>query len=152
MTLAEQTSETSARAYALGRCVCVPPEVFARKYWATGPLHSAAGSLPRDFADLFSPAAADELLTDRALRTPFIRMAKEGKVLSGDCFTASGGFGAAVADQVDPAMVLREFAAGATIVLQGLHRTWPALQKRSQNGREPADTASGGRDRTSIEP
>jgi hypothetical protein len=106
----------------------VPPEVFARKYWATGPLHSAAGSLPRDFADLFSPAAADELLTDRALRTPFIRMAKEGKVLSGDCFTASGGFGAAVADQVDPAMVLREFAAGATIVLQGLHRTWPALQ------------------------
>ena len=129
MTLAEQlTSETSARAYALGRCVCVPPEVFARKYWATGPLHSAAGSLPRDFADLFSPAAADELLTDRALRTPFIRMAKEGKVLSGDCFTASGGFGAAVADQVDPAMVLREFAGGATIVLQGLHRTWPALQ------------------------
>jgi hypothetical protein len=129
VTLAEQmTSETSARAYALGRCVCVPPEVFARKYWATGPLHSAAGSLPRDFADLFSPAAADELLTDRALRTPFIRMAKEGKVLSGDCFTASGGFGAAVADQVDPAMVLREFAGGATIVLQGLHRSWPALQ------------------------
>jgi hypothetical protein len=45
VTLAEQltseTSETSARAYALGRCVCVPPEVFARKYWATGPLHSA---------------------------------------------------------------------------------------------------------------
>jgi ribosomal protein L16 Arg81 hydroxylase len=122
------TSEISARAYALGRCVCVPPEVFARKYWADQPLHSAAGSLPRDFADLFSPAAADELLTDRALRTPFIRMAKEGSVLSGECFTASGGFGAHVADQVDPAMVLREFAAGATIVLQGLHRTWPALQ------------------------
>jgi hypothetical protein len=128
VTLAEPTSETSARAYALGRCVCVPPEVFARKYWATGPLHSAAGSLPRDFADLFSPAAADELLTDRALRTPFIRMAKEGTVLSGDCFTGSGGFGAHIADQVDPAMVLREFADGATIVLQALHRTWPALQ------------------------
>jgi lysine-specific demethylase/histidyl-hydroxylase NO66 len=129
VTLAEQlTSETSARAYALGRCVCVPPEVFARKYWAAGPLHSPVGSLPRDFTDLFSPAAADELLTDRGLRTPFIRLAKEGKVLSGDCFTASGGFGAAVADQVDPAMVLREFAGGATIVLQGLHRTWPALQ------------------------
>jgi ribosomal protein L16 Arg81 hydroxylase len=129
VTLPDQvTSQTSARAYALGRCVCVPPEVFARKYWATGPLHSAAGSLPRDFADLFSSAAADELLTDRALRTPFIRMAREGTVLSGDCFTASGGFGAHVADQVDPAMVLREFANGATIVLQGLHRTWPALQ------------------------
>ncbi len=129
MTLAEpMTDETSARAYALGRCVCVPAEVFARKYWATGPLHSVASTLPRDFTDLFSPAAADELLTDRALRTPFIRMAKEGSVLAGECFTASGGFGAHIADQVDPAMVLREFADGATIVLQGLHRTWPALQ------------------------
>jgi ribosomal protein L16 Arg81 hydroxylase len=127
--LTEQTtSQTSARAYALGRCVSVPPEVFARKYWADQPLHSAAGSLPQDFGDLFSAAAADELLTDRALRTPFIRMAREGTVLSGECFTASGGFGAHIADQVDPAMVLREFTAGATIVLQGLHRTWPALQ------------------------
>jgi hypothetical protein len=122
------TSQTSARASALGRCICVPADVFARKYWAAGPLYSAAGTLPRDFADLFSPAAADELLTDRALRTPFIRMAKEGSVLAADCFTASGGFGAHIADQVDPAMVLREFAAGATIVLQGLHRTWPAVQ------------------------
>ncbi len=129
MTLTEQrTDQTSARASALGRCVCVPADVFARKYWADQPLHSAAGTLPRDFGDLFSPAAADELLTDRALRTPFIRMAKEGSVLAADCFTASGGFGAHVADQVDPARVLREFADGATIVLQGLHRTWPALQ------------------------
>ena len=133
MTLAEPPAEppagqTSARASALGRCVCVPAEVFAGKYWAAGPLHSPAGSLPRDFADLFSSEAADELLTDRALRTPFIRMAREGTVLASDCFTASGGFGAHVADQVDPAMVLREFAAGATIVLQGLHRSWPALQ------------------------
>ena len=127
--MAEQlTGQTSARASALGRCVCIPADVFAHKYWANEPLHSAAGTLPRDFADLFSPAAADELLTDRALRTPFIRMAKEGSVLAADCFTASGGFGAHIADQVDPAMVLREFAAGATIVLQGLHRTWPALQ------------------------
>ena len=122
------SSQTSARASALGRCVCVPADVFARKYWADQPLHSTAGTLPRDFGDLFSPAAADELLTDRALRTPFIRMAKEGSVLAADCFTASGGFGAHVADQVDPARVLREFADGATIVLQGLHRTWPALQ------------------------
>ena len=30
-------------------------------------------------------------------------------------------------DQVDSAKVLTEFAAGATIVLQGLHRLWPPL-------------------------
>jgi hypothetical protein len=46
-------------------------------------------------------AAADELLTERALRTPFIRMAKEGAVLPPERFTASGGFGAQTPDQVD---------------------------------------------------
>jgi ribosomal protein L16 Arg81 hydroxylase len=113
---------------ALERCVSVTPAVFGREYWAVQPLHSPAESLPGDFSDLFSAAAADELLADRALRTPFIRMAMEGTVLPPERYTASGGFGAQVADQVDSAMVLREFADGATIVLQGLHRTWPAIQ------------------------
>ena len=121
-------TETHARVSALERCVSVRPAVFGREYWAVQPLHSPAESLPGDFSDLFSPAAADELLTDRALRTPFIRMAKEGEVLPPERYTAPGGFGAQVADQVDSAMVLREFANGATIVLQGLHRTWPAIQ------------------------
>src|SRR5690606_30200585 len=72
--------------------------------------------------------AVDELLADRALRTPFIRMAREGEVLPAARFTGSGGYGAEVGDQVDTARVLAEFAAGATIVLQGLHRTWPPLK------------------------
>jgi hypothetical protein len=113
---------------ALARCVSAPAAVFARDYWGERPLYSPASRLPSGFADLFSAAAADELLTERALRTPFIRMANEGSVLPAGRLTASGGFGAEVADQVDPAKVLREFADGATIVLQGLHRTWPPLQ------------------------
>jgi ribosomal protein L16 Arg81 hydroxylase len=116
------------QAAALTRCVSAAPSVFARDYWGMRPLLSPAGSLPADFSDLFSVAAADELLTERALRTPFVRLAKEGDVLPAERFTASGGFGAQVADQVDSAMVLREFAAGATIVLQGLHRSWPPLR------------------------
>jgi lysine-specific demethylase/histidyl-hydroxylase NO66 len=112
---------------ALARCVSAAPDAFARDYWGVQPLYSPASSLPGDFFDLFSAAAADELLTDRGLRTPFIRMAKEGSVLAAERFTASGGFGAQVADQVDSGMVLREFADGSTIVLQGLHRSWPAL-------------------------
>jgi lysine-specific demethylase/histidyl-hydroxylase NO66 len=115
-------------AAALARCVSAAPAVFARDYWGARPLLSPAASLPAGFSDLFSPAAADELLTERGLRTPFIRMAREGEVLPSGRFTASGGFGAQISDQVDPAMVLREFAAGATIVLQGLHRTWPPLR------------------------
>ena len=122
------TDGTSGRASALERCIAVAPAAFARDYWGVRPLYSAAGTLPGGFSDLFSSAAADELLAERALRTPFIRMAKEGSVLPPERYTASGGFGAQVTDQVDPAMVLREFAGGATIVLQGLHRTWPALQ------------------------
>jgi len=115
-------------AAALARCVSAAAEVFARDYWGVQPLYSPASSLPAGFADLFSPAAADELLTQRALRTPFIRMAREGDVLPPERFTAAGGFGAQVPDQVDSAKVLREFAEGATIVLQGLHRTWPPLR------------------------
>jgi bifunctional lysine-specific demethylase and histidyl-hydroxylase NO66 len=116
------------QAAALTRCVSAAPSVFARDYWGMRPLFSPAGSLSADFSDLFSVAAADELLTERALRTPFVRLAREGDVLPAERFTAPGGFGAQVPDQVDSAMVLREFAAGATIVLQGLHRSWPPLR------------------------
>lgn len=123
------TDKTAQRdqAGALARCVGVTPALFARDYWGVRPLFSRGETLPGDFSDLFTSAAADELLTERALRTPFIRMAKEGAVLPPERFTASGGFGAQISDQVDSALVLREFADGATIVLQGLHRTWPAL-------------------------
>ena len=116
------------QASALQRCISVAPAVFAHDYWGVQPLYSPASRLPAHFSDLFSSEAADELLAERVLRTPFIRMAKEGAVLPPERFTASGGFGAQVADQVDSAMVLREFVGGATIVLQGLHRSWPALR------------------------
>jgi len=49
-------------------------------------------------------------------------------VLAAERFTGPGGFGAQIADQVDSAKVVREFADGATIVLQGLHRSWPPLR------------------------
>jgi lysine-specific demethylase/histidyl-hydroxylase NO66 len=42
-------------------------------------------------------------------------------------FTASGGAGAEIADQVSSDAVLRLFADGSTVVLQGLHRLWPPL-------------------------
>lgn len=110
---------------ALERCTGIPVDRFAAEYWGRNALLTQGGD--DAFADLFSADAVDELLADRALRTPFIRMAKEGDVLAASRFTASGGYGAEVADQVDPARVLAEFAAGSTIVLQGLHRTWAPI-------------------------
>ena len=112
---------------ALSRLVAVFPAVFGAEYWGQKPLLSRAAELGQDFSDLFSVDAVDELVADRGLRTPFVRMAKEGSVLAAGRFTAPGGFGAEIADQVDADKVLREFSDGSTLVLQGLHRTWEPL-------------------------
>jgi hypothetical protein len=112
---------------ALSRCISVAPQEFDREFWGQKPLLSRAEHLPDDFGDLITPAAVDELVSERGLRTPFIRMAHEGSVLAPGTYTAPGGFGAEVGDQVSSEKVLAEFAAGATIVLQGLHRNWPPL-------------------------
>ena len=117
---------------ALSRCIAVPADRFAAEIWGKQALLSPAAALQRSFEDLLTVGAVDELLADRALRTPFIRMAKEGKVLPASSYTAPGGFGAEVGDQVSTDRVLAEFAAGATIVLQGLHRTWRPLREFSR--------------------
>ncbi len=100
---------------------------FAATYWSARPLLSPAATLPSGFDDLFSSEAVDELLSRRGLRTPFLRLATEGRVLETGRFTRAGGLGAAIADQVADDKVLAEFVGGATLVLQGLHRTWPPL-------------------------
>lgn len=113
---------------ALGRCIAIPADRFADEYWGKKVLLTKAAELGDDFGDLMSVEAADELISERGLRTPFIRMAKEGTVLPSSAYTAPGGFGAEVADQVSSDKVLDAFANGSTIVLQGLHRMWPPLQ------------------------
>ena len=106
---------------ALSRCIRVSADEFADRYWGREPLLSTADDLAVGFDDLFSADAVDELVSRRGVRTPFIRMAYEGSVLAASAYTASGGFGAEIADQVSSEKVLAEFADGATIVLQGLH-------------------------------
>ena len=82
---------------------------------------------PQSFDDLFSLSAADELLSVRGLRTPFLRIAKDGNVLPPSRFTRGGGVGATIGDQVDTEAVATAYADGATVVFQGLHRTWEPL-------------------------
>jgi lysine-specific demethylase/histidyl-hydroxylase NO66 len=69
----------------------------------------------------------DELVSRRGLRTPFLRMAKDGTVLPGSAYTRGGGAGATIGDQAADDRVLAQLADGATLVLQALHRTWPTL-------------------------
>jgi len=105
----------------------VPVEEFAAGYWSRRPLFTPAAESGADFTDLLDAAAIDELLSRRGLRTPFIRIAKQGKVIQPQQYTRSGGMGAGIADQVADDKVLALLADGATLVLQALHRTWPPL-------------------------
>ena len=112
---------------ALRRCLGVGVDEFAATYWSRRPLLSTVADLGGGFEDLFSLDAADELLSRRGLRTPFIRLAKGGQVVDSRRFTRGGGVGAQVADQVADDRVAELFLDGHTIVLQGLHRLWPPL-------------------------
>ncbi|WBB81151.1 cupin-like domain-containing protein [Micromonospora sp. WMMD882] len=114
---------------ALARCVAVGPETFAAAHWGRAPLLSRADELPNPagFTDLFSPADADELLSRRGLRTPFLRVARDGQLVPADRWTGGGGAGAEIGDQVLDERILQQYADGATLVFQGLHRNWPPL-------------------------
>jgi lysine-specific demethylase/histidyl-hydroxylase NO66 len=103
------------------RLIDIGREQFAREVWGrTALLTRSAG----DFSDLFSAAAVDDLVARRGLRTPFLRVAKDGSTIPDSSFTSSAGVGATISDQVDDTALWRSFADGATLVLQALHRTW----------------------------
>jgi cupin superfamily protein len=112
---------------ALERCIAVPPHDFAEQDWGRHPLLTRAAQLPARFDDLLDESAVDELLSRRGLRTPFVRMAKDGDIVPPARYTRSGGAGATVGDQVSDDLALQQLDGGATLVLQALHRTWPPL-------------------------
>jgi len=112
---------------ALRRCVNLPPEKFAEAVWGQQAHLSPAEQLPAGFGDLLTPADVDHLVSRQGLRTPFLRVATKGVTLPASRFTRPGGVGASIGDQVGDDQLTRLFADGATIVLQGLHRTWSPL-------------------------
>ncbi|MGV8873551.1 MAG: cupin domain-containing protein [Rhodococcus sp. (in: high G+C Gram-positive bacteria)] len=127
MTTESSDERGSDHRSALRRLTGVDLGTFADRFWGTSPKLTRSADLPGSFDDLMSVDAVDELIAERGVRTPFVRMAKDGRLVDKAQFTASGGFGAEVTDQVDSGGVLESFAAGNTLVLQGLHRLWPPL-------------------------
>jgi bifunctional lysine-specific demethylase and histidyl-hydroxylase NO66 len=112
----------------LARLIAVDRDQFAGQYWGQQPLLSPVDDLPASgFAELLNADAIDELVSKRGLRTPFLRVAKSGSTLAEGSFTASGGVGAGIADQVSDDRLVRLFADGSTLVLQALHRVWPPI-------------------------
>jgi hypothetical protein len=127
--MAAQTEAPSTRQPALGRLIGIGVEEFARDHWGRQAVLTSAGAAAggSGFGDLLDADAVDELVSERGLRTPFLRVAREGTTLGDATFTASGGVGATIGDQVSDDSLVRLFADGATMVLQALHRVWPPI-------------------------
>jgi lysine-specific demethylase/histidyl-hydroxylase NO66 len=121
------TSLAQTGGMALARCVACSSQTFADEHWGRAPLLSRAAELGSDFTDLLTTAAIDSLVSEHGLRTPFLRMAKDGAVQPAASYTRGGGAGAAITDQAADDKVLSALADGSTLVLQGLHRSWPPL-------------------------
>jgi bifunctional lysine-specific demethylase and histidyl-hydroxylase NO66 len=102
------------------------PAGFVRDHWATAPL-LRRGAGPDGFDDLLSLEDVDRFLSTTP-RTPAFRLVRDGKPLPPASYTKSGTMGSQpLADLADAGKVYDHFHAGATIVLQGLHRWWPPL-------------------------
>ena len=102
---------------------------FVEKVWASHVhLHKAD---PADLVGLLSFDDVDHLLTSTAIRTPAVRLARNGSVLPASEYTRSGATlaGQPLTGLVDSRKVIDLFEGGATVVLQGLHRYWPALTR-----------------------
>ena len=104
------------------------PRPSLHKVWASRVhVHHAD---PADLVGLLSLEDADHLLTATAIRTPSIRLAKDGSVLPESSYTRSATLaGKPLTGLVDARKALALFDDGATIVFQGLHRYWPPLTR-----------------------
>jgi bifunctional lysine-specific demethylase and histidyl-hydroxylase NO66 len=111
---------------AIERCAG-DPAAFVRDHWAKAPL-LRRGAGPGGFDDLLSLDDVDRVLATTAPRVPAFRMVKDGRPLPPSAYTKSGRVGSRPLDDLaDPGKVFDQFAGGATIVLQSLHRSWAPL-------------------------
>lgn len=101
-------------------------QTFREKVWASRVMHHRTDS--RELAAYLSLEDADRLLTASAIRTPSVRLVRDGSVLPEEDYTTTvTQAGRALTGLVDGRRVLEEFRNGATVVFQGLHRSFPPL-------------------------
>jgi hypothetical protein len=122
-------------ASALARCVGDPTE-FAQRAWARraqvrraddrhGGRRASRTVDARGFEDLLTLDAVDHLLSSAALRAPAFRLVRDGNPLPQASYTKTGRISSVpMTGLADPVRIFAEFDAGATIVLQGMHRFW----------------------------
>ena len=108
----------------LASLISVSMETFRRDYWGKTPLLSRAAELAGTAAQVLTLDDIDSLLSERGLRTPFVRVTREGSIQSSNRFTSGGGAGASITDQVNDTLLTDLLLDGSTVVLQALQRTW----------------------------
>lgn len=101
-------------------------QTFVEKIWASR-IHVHRAD-PAALVGLLSLDDVDGLLTGTAIRTPAVRVAKNGSVLPSSRYTRRASLaGQPLTGLVDPRRVFELLDDGATVVLQGLHRYWEPL-------------------------
>lgn len=111
---------------ALGRCVGDTGR-FLAGHWSVAPLHRPGGGAGA-FADLLTLDDVDRIVSSSLPRTPSFRLVRDGRPLDPARYTRPTTIGGRpVTGAAHAGLVWKEFSAGATIVLQSLQRTWPAL-------------------------
>jgi hypothetical protein len=123
---ATPTTRTSRRA--LERCVePVGVEEFVEEYWERRPLAIERNEDGR-YDDLLSEAEVELIVCSGGLRYPGFRLAKAGEQLRARDYTVDIPWRPTpFSGTADVERVLAEWERGATIVLQGLHLSRPAL-------------------------
>jgi lysine-specific demethylase/histidyl-hydroxylase NO66 len=114
---------------ALARCTALDPADFAAEHWSRAPLLTRTAELPCGFDDLLSAADVDEMVADRALRTPFFRTVRDGGSLPLPVRPSTTAGGRTLVDVVDPEALHAQHADGATLVLNALHRSHPPVAR-----------------------
>jgi len=101
-------------------------QTFLAKIWASR-IH-VHHTDPAALVGLLSFDDVDHLLTSTAIRTPAVRIARDGSVLPASAYTRHATLaGQPLTGLLDPGKVFALFDEGATVVLQGLHRYWQPL-------------------------
>ncbi|MDP8976505.1 MAG: cupin domain-containing protein [Actinomycetota bacterium] len=112
---------------ALARCVGDAGR-FLGEHWTRSPLHRRSSN-GKGFADLLSLDDVDHLVSTFP-RQPTFRLVRDGRPLDPATYTRTARLGGrAVSGVGDAARIHEELHAGATLVLQGLHRYWPAVMR-----------------------
>ena len=101
------------------------PGRFEREHWGRRPLLSRQAWPQRP---PLTVEDVDHLVTSSGLRWPGFRLVERGRTVPASACTRSGRIGGQrVDDLVDAGRTLERFRQGATLVLQGLHRSHPPV-------------------------